>query len=371
MLALHSLLERMVSLSASDIYLTVDSPAAYRTESGLIREGEMLRDAHINALLQDMLSADQKEEFHKLHELNTAITHQKERFRVNVFLQQHHVGMVIRHIRSEIPTAEGLGLPKIYEELAMQPRGLVLIAGPTGSGKSTSLASMVGYRNTHGHGHIITLEDPVEYTHAHQGCIITQRDVGLDTPSFSSALKNALRQRPDVVAIGEIRDREVMEQAMYFAETGHLCIATLHASYAPQAIERAINLFPERRQAHVRHHLSIHLLAVLAQRLVPTIQNTRCVAYEVLLNKGLIRQLIEEGKTSELRDMIMKGEADGMITMDAVLIDLFRKGKISESTALAEAENPAQMRMTLRQKLIAGIAAGESKYQLKQNADNF
>lgn len=371
---MHSItpyLERMVALGASDLYLTFESPAAYRVGETLMREGDLLLDDALQKLWSTTFSADQLAEFEKNHEINTAFTHQLSRFRINGFRQQHHLGMVIRHIRSEIPTAKMLGLPIIYEELALQPRGLVLIAGPTGSGKSTSLASMIHYRNQHTQGHIITVEDPVEYTHNHLGCIVTQRDVGLDTASFSSALKNALRQRPDVVAIGEIRDRDVMEQAMYFAETGHLCIATLHASHTPQAIERAINLFPERRQAHVRHHLSVHLLAVMAQRLVPTIKNTRTVAYEVLVNKGLIRSLIEEGKTDQLHDMIAKGSADSMVTMDDTLLGLYRRGLITEDTALAESKNPAQLRMIIRQKILSAELNPKSvpRYTLKKPTD--
>lgn len=366
---INAYLERMIALGASDLYFAHESPAAYRIDAALTRDGKPLTDEDLQHLCSTTLSTEQQNELHATHELNTALSLGRARFRLNVFHQQHHLGMVIRHIRTEIPNVRDLGLPGIYEELAMEPRGLVLIAGPTGSGKSTSLASMIGFRNRNSQGHIITVEDPVEFTHEHMGCVVTQRDVGLDTLSFSAALKNALRQRPDVVAIGEIRDREVMEQAMYFAETGHLCIATIHAGNAAQAIERAINLFPERRQLHVRHHLSIHLLSVLAQRLILNVEDKHCCAFEVLLNRGLIRQLIEEGKTEALHDMIAKGSADGMVTMDATLLALHRAGTISEETALAEAENPAQMRMLIRQKQVTKTMNSDtpSRYKLRQS----
>lgn len=363
---IQSLLESMVARGASDLYITINSAPAYRIGHTLFREGESLQAADIAALLSSALTHSQLEEFSKTFELNTAITHQNERFRVNVFRQQLQVGMVIHHILSVIPTVEALRLPQVYNDLAMQPRGLVLIAGPTGSGKTTSLAAMIGHRNTHGKGHIITVEDPVEFTHRHAGCIITQRDVGLDTISFSAALKNALRQRPDVVAIGEIRDREVMEQVMYFAETGHLCIATIHASTSAQAIERVVNLFPERKHMHVRHQLASHMLAILAQRLVPTINEGLAVAYEVLMNKGLVRQLIEEGKTEAINDMIAKGAADGMVAMDTTLLSLYQKGLITQETAIAEAENPAHLRMQIRQAAPHASSNIANTYTIKQ-----
>ncbi len=366
---INAYLERMIHLKASDLYLTNESPAAYRVDSSLVREGKPLTDEDLQHLFSSTLTSEQQSELNQSHELNSALSLGRARFRLNVFHQQHHLGMVVRHIRTEIPQISDLGLPDIYEQLAMEQRGLVLLAGPTGAGKSTSLAAMIGYRNRNSQGHIITIEDPVEFTHEHLGCVVTQRDVGLDTLSFSAALKNALRQRPDVVAIGEIRDRDVMEQAMYFAETGHLCIATIHAGNSSQAIERVVNLFPERRQQHVRHHLSIHLLGVLSQRLVPNQHDTRSVAYEVLLNKGLIRQLIEEGKTDALHDMVAKGNADGMVTMDGTLLHLQRADIISEETAIHEAENPAQMRMLIRQKQVSAAVSSDTpgKYQLRKS----
>jgi twitching motility protein PilU len=362
-------LSQMVEHGASDLYLTHQSPAAYRVGEHLKREGDALDDTLLTALLTSTLSLEQQKEFKEKHELNMALSHKDARFRLNIFLQQQHFGMVIRHIQTEIPAINMLGLPAIYEKLAMQPRGLVLIAGPTGSGKTTSLAAMIGHRNVHSEGHIITVEDPVEYMHAHQGCIVTQRDVGIDTDSYAQALKNALRQRPDVVAIGEIRDREVMEQALYFAETGHLCIATIHASNTTHAIERAVNIFPEARQAHVRHHLSVHLLAVLAQRLLPGINGERCASFEILRNLGFIRQLIAEGKTQPLKDMIAKGEVDGMICMDDTLMALYEKGMISEETACAEASNPALLSMKMRKRGVASLAhtPNAKNYKLKKS----
>ena len=348
----------MVNHKASDLYLTYGSVPSLRIGDTLLPVGhEPLNDADIHQLYTEITTPTQREEFESTFELNTALPWKDAaRFRINLFYQQGHIGIVIRRIQLEIPSLHELNLPPVYGDLSLQLRGLILVVGPTGAGKTTSLAAMVGHRNTHGHGHIITVEDPIEFIHLHNTCIITQRDVGLDTYSYAIALKNALRQRPDLVVVGEIRDREVMEQAMYFAETGHLCIATLHANNSSQAIERVLNFFPEERHRQVLFNLSINLKAVLSQRLLRNVKGTRTLACEVLLNTGLIRTLIEENKVRQIREMIEKGTSEGMQTFDQHIYALIKQGLISEEVALAEADNPSNLRLRLSQK--KGLARG-------------
>ena len=342
-----TLLQEMIWTRASDIYLTHGRPAALRIDDIIhYHASPALEDADIVRYIGQMLTPEQQDEYSSTLELNMA-SHfgTSARFRVNVFRQQTHDGIVIRRIEHEIPTLASLNLPPIYGELAMLKRGLILVSGQTGSGKSTSLAAMVGHRNAHGSGHIITIEDPIEFVHTHDQCIITQRDVGLDTYSYSLALKNALRQRPDLVVIGEVRDREVMEQAIYFAETGHLCIATIHANNASQTIERVLNFFPEERHPQILLNLSLNLRATLSQRLLTTLDGNRTLALEVLLNRGLIKQHIEQGKVRQLREMIEKGTSEGMQTFDQHLFELCQNRIISEEVALAESESAANLRV--------------------------
>ncbi len=347
---INQLLEGMVERKASDLYLTFDCSPAFRLQEGISPlSSAPLNEADITRYMDQILTPDQLDEFHSTSELNAAINFSDaSRFRINVFRQQSHNGIVIRRIETSIPDLEPLGLPQIYGDLSLLKRGLILVSGQTGSGKTTSLAAMVGYRNRHGNGHIITVEDPIEFVHHHNGCIITQRDVGIDTYSYALALKNALRQRPDLVVIGEVRDREVMEQALYFAETGHLCIATIHAGNASQTIERVMNFFHEDRHHQVLMNLSVNLQAVLSQRLVHTLQGTRTLALEIMLNRGLIRQQIEQGKIKQLREMIEKGASDGMHTFDQHLFDMLQKRIISAETAIAEADSQPNMRMLIQ-----------------------
>jgi twitching motility protein PilU len=346
---IDSFLNEMVKRKASDLYLTHDCAPAIRVGDTISPLGtHALTDDDLEALVKQVTSTHQQDEFSSTLELNTALNWQNEsRFRVNLLRQQGHAGIVIRRIQMEIPTLEELSLPQIYGDLVLQKRGLVLIVGPTGSGKTTSLAGMVGYRNRFGEGHIITVEDPIEFVHKHNQCIITQRDVGLDTYSYTMALKNALRQRPDLVVIGEVRDREVMEQAIHFAETGHLCIATLHANNSSQAIERVLNFFPEERHHQILLNLALNLRAVFSQRLVKNVKGTRTLALELMLNTGLIRQLIEENKIRHIREMIEKGSSEGMQTFDQHLYQLLRSDVITEEVALAEADNPSNFRLRL------------------------
>ena len=351
---IHTLLREMVTSRASDIYLTVDSPPALRIDDIIVYHASpALAEADIARFMEQLLSPEQLDEFRSTFELNMALHFDAAaRFRVNIFRQQAHDGIVIRRIEHQIPTLKTLNLPPIYGELAMLKRGLILISGQTGSGKSTSLAAMVGHRNTYGQGHIITIEDPIEFVHQHKQCIITQRDVGLDTYSYSLALKNALRQRPDLVVIGEVRDREVMEQAIYFAETGHLCVATIHANNASQTIERVLNFFPEERHSQILLNLSLNLRATLSQRMMTARDGRRMLALEIMLNRGLIRQHIEQGKIRQLREMIEKGVSEGMQSFDQHLFELCQQQLITAEAALAESDSSANLRVMLNNKLL-------------------
>ena len=360
----ESLFAEFIRLGASDLYFTVGAPPKLRVADTLIALGEVaLTEEHITGLLTSLLDDEKMSEFESTLEYNTAFHwNDQARFRLNAFRQKQHTGIVIRRIQTQIPTLEALKLPKVYRELIMEKRGLVLVVGPTGSGKSTSLASMLEYRNQNSSGHILTVEDPVEYILEHKGCVITQRDVGIDTYSFGIALKNALRQRPDVVMIGEIRDRETMEQAIIFAETGHLCVATLHANNASQTIERVINFFPEEKHRQVLLNLSINVKGILSQRFV-THGEKRSLALEVLLNKGLIRNLIQEGKSKEIKDMLERNRDSGMQSFDQSLLDLYIQNVITEEMALGESDNPANLRLAIKQydmskKTIASKPAG-------------
>lgn len=358
---LDPLLEEMVRHNASDLYLTYDCPPSLRLSDRILPLGKNpLSDDDLQRFTGELLSEEQIDEFEGTLELNTSIKwRETHRFRINIFQQQQHTGIVLRKINTEIPTLESLGLPAIYGDLVMQPRGLVLVVGQTGSGKSTSLAAMLGHRNRHGTGHIITIEDPIEFVHRHEGCIITQRDIGIDTFSFGIALKNALRQRPDVVLIGEIRDRDTMEHAINFSETGHLCLATLHANNANQAIERILNFFPEEKHPQIRLNLSLNLRAILSQRLLLNQQGGRTLAMEIMLNTGLIRSLIEDGKIREIKEMIERGTDQGMQTFDQSIFRLYQDGIVSEDVAIAEADNIANMRLNIKQKETAEKLQGK------------
>ncbi|MGM0422146.1 MAG: PilT/PilU family type 4a pilus ATPase [Pseudomonadota bacterium] len=349
--AIYNYLGQMIEQKATDLYLTVGVPATLRRENGLKKISETeLSDEDIDHMLAEVLTSRQRREFETNFELNIALDMgERGRFRINVLRQRQHNAMVIRRITSEIPNFAELNLPPLVEKLSMSRRGLILVTGVTSSGKSTSLASMIDYRNQHKAGHIITIEDPVEYYHAHKKSIVTQREVGIDTASYNVALKNALRQKPDVILIGEIRDAEVMEQAISAAETGHLCLATLHTNNAPQAIERIINFFPEDRQQQIRIALSLNLRAVIAQRLVNRTDDSLALALEIMLNEALIKELILKGETGKIREVMVQNASIGMKTFDQSLLDLYKSGQISEDTAVAEADIPADMRMKLRQ----------------------
>lgn len=358
---INSILAEFVRSGASDCYFTVGSVPAFRIGHNIEgQDATRLAQADIDHILRELLPEDAILEFESTLEYNTAIVWNEARFRMNIFRQRRQTGIVLRRIRTDIPSLEQLELPKIYGDLILEKRGLILLVGATGSGKSTSLAAMLGHRNSNGSGHIVTIEDPIEFIHEHDRCLFTQRDVGIDTYSFGIALKNTLRQAPDVIVIGEIRDRETMEHAIVFAETGHLCLATLHANNANQAIERIINFFPEEKHKQILLNLSLNLKAVLSQRLVLNTKGTRSIAIEILLNNGIIHDLIAEGRVKEIREHIEKGRDLGMQTFEQGLFALYTNGIITEQVALAESDNQANLRLIIKQYEM-GKAMGSAK----------
>lgn len=302
----------------------------------------------VRSLAMEIMNEEQQRDFEHKPEMNLAISESGiGRFRVNIFKQRNEVSMVIRNIKAEIPNLDELGLPPVLKDVIMAKRGIILFVGGTGSGKSTSLAALIDHRNRNSKGHIITIEDPIEYVHQHKGCIVNQREVGVDTDSFEDALKNTLRQAPDVILIGEIRDRETMEHAMAFAETGHLAISTLHANNANQALDRIINFFPEERHTQLLQDLSLNMRAFVSQRLIPTIDNKRCAAIEILLNSPRVEELIKRGEVSEIKEVMEKSERMGMCTFDSALLELYRKGKISMEEALKNADSENNLRLKI------------------------
>jgi twitching motility protein PilU len=355
--AIYSYLSEMVKQQATDLYLTVGVPPTFRVDNKLHPLGEqVILEEDMQTILNEVLTSRQRRDFDASMELNLAFDMGKEgRFRVNVMRQRQHTAMVIRRITSLIPSFEDLRLPQIMEKLSVEKRGLVMLCGVTSSGKSTSLASMIDYRNRNMGGHIITIEDPIEYYHEHKKGIVTQREVGIDTASYNIALKNALRQKPDVILVGEIRDPEVMEQTITAAETGHLCFATLHTNNASQAIERVINFFPEDRQQQIRIALSMNLRAIVAQRLVQTVKGDMVVAVEVLLNEAFIKELILKGDSTKIKEVMANNNTNGMVVFDQSLFRLYTAGTISEHTAVIEADIPADMKMKIQQHKLSGL----------------
>lgn len=302
----------------------------------------------VSSLADEIMNEDQLHEFEHKPEMNLAISEPGVgRFRVNIFKQRNEVSMVIRNIKAEIPNLDDLGLPAVLKDVIMSKRGIILFVGGTGSGKSTSLAALIDYRNQHSKGHIITIEDPIEYVHKHKGCIVNQREVGVDTDSFEDALKNTLRQAPDVILIGEIRDQETMEHALAFAETGHLAISTLHANNANQALDRIINFFPEERHSQLLQDMSLNMRAIVSQRLIPTVDNKRCAAIEILLNSPRVEELIKKGEVSEIKEVMEKSERMGMCTFDSALLGLHLAGKISMEEALKNADSENNLRLKI------------------------
>lgn len=348
---IFDLLRLMLSKKASDMFITAGFPPAIKIDGKMTPVSQQVLTAQQTLeLVNSIMNDKQKAEFEKTKECNFAI-HPSGigRFRVNAFIQQQRAGLVLRTITTEIPDFDSLGLPVVLKEVVMSKRGLVIFVGGTGSGKSTSLASLIGHRNKNSYGHIITIEDPVEYVHQHINCVITQREVGVDTESWEAALKNTLRQAPDVILIGEIRDRETMEHAIAFAETGHLCMGTLHANSANQALDRIINFFPEERRAQLLMDLSLNLKSVIAQRLIPLKEGKgRAAAIEVLLNSPLISDLIFKGDVHEIKEIMKKSRELGMQTFDTALFELYEAGKISYEDALRNADSMNELRLQIK-----------------------
>jgi twitching motility protein PilU len=350
------LLEHMLKVNASDLYLTNDSPPTYRVDGvGLAGKTPATVDM-LDRMAESLMTPEQREEFRKNFEMNLAVSVGGGRFRVNVFRQKGATGMVVRLVKSKIATLDELGHPSTLKDVMASRRGLVLLVGGTGSGKSTTLAAMIDHRNATSTGHIVTVEDPVEFVHPHKKCVITQREVGFDTRSYSHALKNTLRQAPDVILIGEIRDVETAEAALSFAETGHLCLSTLHSNSADQAIERMLNFFPSERHHEILMQLSLNVRAVISQRLLPAIGGGRAAALEILLDTPRIKDLIKRGEIHVLKDAMEQSAVDGCQTFDAALYGLCASGKITIEEALLGADSANNLRLRL-ERLRGGAAS--------------
>ncbi|MEC5211915.1 twitching motility protein PilU [Polaromonas sp. CG_9.5] len=348
---INDLLRLMISRGGSDLFITGDFPPAIKVDGKLTKvSSQPLNANHTLTLARAIMNDKQAAEFERTKECNFAISPPSiGRFRVNAFMQQGKVGMVMRVIPAVLPTLDGLGMPQVMKDVVLSKRGLVILVGSTGSGKSTTMAAMLDWRNEQSFGHIITVEDPVEFVHAHKNCVVTQREVGLDTDSWEAALKNSLRQAPDVILMGEIRDRDTMEHALAFAETGHLCLATLHASSANQALDRIINFFPEERRTQLLMDLSLNLKAVVSQRLVPKQDSKgRFAAVEIMLNSPLISDLIFKGDVSEIKEIMKKSRNMGMQTFDQALFDAFEGNHILYEDALRNADSVNDLRLQIK-----------------------
>jgi len=345
------LLKLMKHKKASDLFITAGVPPSIKVDGKIMHvTKQALTPEQSRAFAYGIMNEEQRRDFEAHNECNFAIHPQDiGRYRVNVFLQQQRVGMVLRTIQTEIPRFDDLNLPKVLADIALTKRGLVLFVGGTGSGKSTSLAAMIGYRNEYSYGHIITIEDPIEYVHDHKNCIVTQREVGVDTASYDVALKNTLRQAPDVILIGEVRSRETMEYAVQFAETGHLCLSTLHANSANQALDRIINFFPEEKRAQLLMDLALNLKGIVSQRLIPMRAGKgRVPAVEVMINSPLIADLIMKGDVPGIKELMAKSPEAGMQTFDQSLFNLFEADLISYDDALRNADSVNDLRLRIK-----------------------
>lgn len=344
------LLRMMIEQDGSDLFMTTGAPPTIKAHGKLtpIFE-EKLPVGAVRKIAYEIMNEEQRKQFEKNPEMNLALQETNlGRFRVNIFQQRGEIGLVARNIKTEIPSMKSLGLPPILKQLIMQKRGLILFVGGTGSGKSTSLAALIDQRNTNSDGHIITIEDPVEFIHRHKKSIVNQREVGMDTVSYEEALKNTLRQAPDVILIGEIRSRETMEHALAFAETGHLCLSTLHANNANQALDRIINFFPEERHKQLFLDLSLNLQAFISQRLIRTPEGKRTAAVEVLIGTPRVCDLIKQGKIDELKEVMEKSEQQGMKTFDSALYDMYKANTISYEEALKNADSKNNLRLRIQ-----------------------
>ncbi|TQV73801.1 PilT/PilU family type 4a pilus ATPase [Aliikangiella marina] len=362
-MVLKDYLRILAEKDGSDLFLSTGAPPSAKFHGRLLAvDKKIMQPGEIKLMAYELMDKEQIEEFEHRPEMNLAISYPDVgRFRVNIFQQRNQVSMVIRSIKVDIPNWRDLDMPEILPKLIMQKRGLILFVGGTGSGKSTSLAALIDYRNSNSSGHIITIEDPVEFVHKHKKSIINQREVGVDTESYEDALKNTLRQAPDVILIGEIRDAETMEHALAFAETGHLCISTLHANNANQALDRVVNFFPEERHKQLFLDLSLNLQAFVSQRLIPTVDGKRCAAVEILLGTPRVCDLIKKGSIDEIKEVMHKSENQGMQTFDTALYNLYLSGKISQEEALKNADSKNNLALKIR-------LSGEKKGQSSQPA---
>ncbi|NQV69201.1 MAG: PilT/PilU family type 4a pilus ATPase [Pseudohongiella sp.] len=366
----NDLLKMMIEKDGSDLFLTTGAPPSIKAYGKLIPLlDKKLPKGMVKNIAYQIMSEEQIRDFEKNPEMNLAISNSDiGRFRVNIFKQRGEVALVARNIKTEIPSASSLGLPPILNDLVMQKRGIVLFVGGTGSGKSTSLAALIDHRNKNSEGHIITIEDPIEFIHPHQKSILNQREIGIDTNSYEEALQNALRQAPDVILIGEIRSRETMEHALAFAETGHLCLSTLHANNANQALDRIINFFPEERHQQLFMDLSLNLQGFVSQRLIPSIDGKRIAAIEILLGSPRVCDLIKQGKVLEIKEVMEKSEEQGMKTFDSALFDLYASGKISFEEAIKNADSKNNLR--LRIQLSEGKTGSEEDFDDDDDSDS-
>jgi twitching motility protein PilU len=356
---IRSLLKVMVDHEASDLYLTVDAPPVYRIHGSTQQtDAPPFANEQLEALALALMRGQQRSEFEEKREMNLALYYKEiGRFRVNIFRQRGNVGLVFRHIKAEIQTVDQLQLPPIMKDIAMTKRGLVLVVGATGSGKSSTLAAMIDHRNSVHPGHIITVEDPIEFVHQHKKSLMTQREVGFDTLNFQNALKNALRQAPDVILIGEIRDTETMEAAITFAETGHLCIGTLHSNNANQAIERIMNFFPQDRHAQIYLQLSLNLRAIISQRLIPSLDGRRVPALEIMLDTPRVKDLIKKAEVDTLKEAMEQGFEEGCQTFDRILFQLYKENRISLEQALINADSANNLRLKVKLEGLKGDEA--------------
>jgi len=365
---LPELLEHMVEINASDLYITVDAPPMFRVEGVTSPWGNLkYTPEETEALALSLMSQSQRAYFARRWEMNLAISYPNlGRFRVNLFRQRGFFGLVFRQIKLHIKTIDDLGLPQIFKNLAMTTRGLVLVAGRTGSGKSTTLAALIDHRNSTAPGHIVTVEDPIEFVHFHKMSIVTQREIGIDTHGYASALKHTLRQAPDVILIGEIRDVETMGAAIDYAETGHLCVGTLHANNANQAIERIMNFFPPERHMQIYLQLSLNLKAVISQRLIPSVDGTRVAAVEILLDSPRVKDLIHKAEVDTLKEVIAQSTLEGMQTFDQSIFDLYMQGVIDYDKTIAYADSPNDLRLRIKMEEVgAKKAALQSDLKIK------
>lgn len=365
---MRDLLQLMVDQKGSDLFITVGFPPAIKVDGAIKPVSKtMLTPENTKALTYAIMNDRNIKEFESSKESNFAIAPKPiGRFRVNAHVQSGHVGMVLRTIETRVPSIDGLGLPEVLKEVSMTKRGLVILVGGTGSGKTTSLAAMIDHRNANSQGHIITIEDPIEFVHSHKGCIVTQREVGMDTDDWGVALKNTLRQSPDVILLGEIRDRETMEMGIQFAETGHLAMATMHANNANQAMDRILNFFPEERRLQLLMDLSLNLKAVISQRLLKRASGRgRVAAIEIMLNSPLISDLLLRGETHMIKEIMAKSNELGMKTFDQALFDLYEADMITYEDALRNADSVNELR--LRIKLQGKVAKGSDKFATTDN----